>query len=173
MPVRPDCHGTAYSSPLSNGRARSERRRLACTLGMLALLSFCSQPSRIMRAAIQPVRTKLSRSVDWHPESWFCTLPKNSSLSLTSSLYVTWMPVLSWNAISVGCFDSSFSSTSIYCGQLEKASFLSVLEVSSLTQLSSDCEVPSVPHAVRRPPVVSSAPEAAAPRTSVDRKSVE
>ncbi|BCB79787.1 hypothetical protein GCM10022251_39830 [Phytohabitans flavus] len=46
---------------------------------------------------------------------------------------------------------------------------MSVLEVSSLTQLSAFCAVPSVPQALRRPPVVTSAPEAIAPRTRVRR----
>lgn len=67
-----------------------------------------------MRAAIQSVRTMMSLSIAWHAESWLRTLPKNSLLSLTSSVYETSMPSASMNASSVGRRDSSSSSTLMY-----------------------------------------------------------
>ena len=39
-----------------------------------------------MRAAMQSVRTMMSRSIAWPLESGAWTLPKNSSLSLMSSM---------------------------------------------------------------------------------------
>ena len=62
MPARPVCHGTAYSVSLSHGRPRREGSRFAVTFGSLSFWSGCTQPSRIMRAAIQSVRTMMSRS---------------------------------------------------------------------------------------------------------------
>src|ERR1700754_1916041 len=83
------------------------------------------------------------------------------------------MPVFASNATSVGRFDSSFSSTSIYCGQFETTSVLSVAELSSLTQLASVCCAPFVPQAARALPVRARLPAANAPRIRVRREREE
>lgn len=54
--------------------------------------------------------------------------PKNSTLSLTSSVYFTRMPLRSWKRSRVGRTFSFSSSTSMYSGQLEKASSFSCFE---------------------------------------------
>ena len=54
--------------------------------GMADLSSFSTYPSRIIRPAIQSVRTVMSRSIDWPCESAARFLPNHSSLSLTSSM---------------------------------------------------------------------------------------
>src|SRR5918993_4978230 len=81
------------------------------------------------------------------------------------------MPVWVWKASRVGRLDSSFSSTSMYCGQLENAGVFCVLDRSSLTQVDSVCWAPSVPHAARAPPAASIVPDARAPRIIVRRES--
>ncbi|SCG08211.1 hypothetical protein GA0115255_123599, partial [Streptomyces sp. Ncost-T6T-2b] len=63
------------------------------TLGCFARSISWTQPSRTKRAAIQSLMTIRSRPVCW----WFISagliFPKNSSLSLISSVYVTEIPV--------------------------------------------------------------------------------
>jgi hypothetical protein len=57
-----------------------------------------------MRAAIQSVRTTMSRPMSSPCASWAWYLPNHSSLSLTSSTYLTLTPVSAVNFSSVGCF---------------------------------------------------------------------
>ena len=85
-PARPDCHGMESRFSVSKDRSSSDDSRLARTFGMFAGSSFWIQPSRLIRAAIQSVSTMMSRSVLWQAASWCCTLPKNSLLSLMSSV---------------------------------------------------------------------------------------
>lgn len=74
---------------------------------------FWAQPRWTKRAAIQSLTTTRSWPVDW----WFIraglTLPKNSSLSLISSVYRTSMPVFSVKASRVGRLSSSSSPVSM------------------------------------------------------------
>src|SRR3954469_19919934 len=84
------------------------------------------------------------------------------------------MPVFAVNASSDGRLVSSFSSTSMYSGQLEKASFFSVAEASVPTQAAfsaSDFFAGLVPHAASAPPVATRAPPAKRPRMRVRRDS--
>ncbi len=48
--------------------------RFACRLGTAFASSGCTQPSPIIRAAIQSVRIIMSRSTGSHSPSWFFTL---------------------------------------------------------------------------------------------------
>ena len=76
---------------------------------MLAGSSFWIQPRLTIRAAIQSVSTMMSRSIVSQPPSWLRTLAKNSTLSVTSSVYETEMPVSSSKTLSVdvGLFGGS------------------------------------------------------------------
>src|SRR5436190_129296 len=82
------------------------------------------------------------------------------------------MPVLAVNASSDGRFLSSFSSTSMYSGQLEKLIFFSFAEASTPTQAAFSVSVffaGFVPHDARAPPVATNAPPASRPRIRVRR----
>ncbi len=61
--------------------------------------------------AIQSVTTKIERPPDSPWSSCGCTLPKNSALSLTSSMYLTETPV--------ACSKSGIVCLSMYSGQFE------------------------------------------------------
>ncbi len=85
MPVSPDCHGSEYSRPESQlGPASAEMMFEA--FGIASRSSFSTYPRRTIRAAIQSVRTVMSRPIDCprFSAAWF--LPNHSSLSLTSSM---------------------------------------------------------------------------------------
>ena len=47
---------------------------LLVTFGIFETSSFWIQPRSIIRAAIQSVRTIMSRLTDWQEPSWFLTL---------------------------------------------------------------------------------------------------
>ena len=86
MPVRPLCHGAWYFSVGSHARSCRRLIRFSWTLGILLASSVWIQPRAIIRAAIQSVRTIMSRLIGWQAPSWLRTLAKNSALSLTSSV---------------------------------------------------------------------------------------
>jgi hypothetical protein len=153
----------------SYARVRSDGSRFRPTFGIRAGSRRCTQPRLIIRAAIQSLSTMMSRPIGSQAASWGWILPKNSLLSLMSSVYVTWMPVRAWNASRVGRLDSLSSATSRYWGQLEKARVFSVAERSSLTQLAAVCRAPLVPQAPSRAPVANSAAEPVRPRSRVRR----
>src|SRR6266498_938549 len=74
------------------------------------------------------------------------------------------MPVCAMNASRVGRLDSSFSSTSMYSGQLEKINFLSDADTSPLRHAAGSCRVPGMPQ-----PVAAKAVAATRPRRTVLR----
>ncbi len=86
MPVIPDCQGTLRRRPGSKAGSASCGSSCAVTLGRLARSIACTQPSETYRPAIQSLTTIRSRpgSVPW--VSTGPILPKNSSLSLMSSV---------------------------------------------------------------------------------------
>lgn len=99
--------------------------------------SFWAQPRWTKRAAIQSLTTIRSWPVSCRFIRAGLTLPKNSSLSLISSVYRTSIPVCSEKASSVGRRSSSSSSVSMYSGQLEKTTLRSRSERSGASRPSS------------------------------------
>ena len=92
-----------------------------------------------MRAASQSVTMMRSRPVSWPAASCGLIFPKNSTLSLMSSVYLTLMPVRFVKASRVGRLFSS-SLTSMYSVQLEKLTCFSAAEWSS----DADAALPSL-----------------------------
>lgn len=86
IPVIPDCHGTEDLRPGSKAGELSSGSRYLTTFGCRDRSISWTQPSRTKRAHIQSLMTMRSRPVRW----WFIRdgliLPKNSSLSLISSM---------------------------------------------------------------------------------------
>ena len=87
----PDCHGSEKSRFGSHfGCSRFETRFFS--FGMFLLSFGTTQPALTQREAIQSVSTTRSRPSE--SPAWSCwrTFPKNSSLSLISSVYFTFEP---------------------------------------------------------------------------------
>ena len=70
--------------------------------GISLLSNFCTKPSRFIRLAIQSVTTCRSRPPELPCAYCWRTLPKNSTLSLISSTYLTVVPYSFLNLSSVG-----------------------------------------------------------------------
>ena len=85
----------------SNGGDFSRSIRFSFAFGIVDLSNFCTYPSRIMRAAIQSVTTWMSRPPELPWSYCWRTFPKNWSLSLTSSTYLTLVPYFFSNDLSV------------------------------------------------------------------------
>ena len=69
--------------------------------GIALLSSFSSQPSSIIRRGRpdESVMTMRSRPIDWPCESGPSIFPKNASLSLMSSTYLTLTPYFFVNCV--------------------------------------------------------------------------
>ncbi len=106
--------------------------------------------------------------MSWPAASCGLILPKNSTLSLMSSVYLTLIPVRFSNASREGR-DFSSSLTSMYSVQLEKATVFSLAESSVEAVLGPSRLAGGMPHAVRdaRPPTAS-APTP--PARSIERR---
>ncbi len=104
----------------------------------------------------------MSRPVSWPAESCGWILPKNSLLSLMSSVYLTLMPLRRVNASSVGC-RRPLSSMSMYSVQLEKETSFSSFDRSSDDTPPSVLPAGGMPQALSVPsPPTASAPPAEA-----------
>src|SRR5215213_7236758 len=114
IPVRPDCHGMENSRFASNGGDLSRSIRFAFAFGIEDLENFSTYPSWIIRAAIQSVTTWRSRPPELPCPYCWRTFPKNWSLSLISSTYLTLVPYSFSNDLSAEW------SSSMYAGQLAK-----------------------------------------------------